>query len=74
MVLTVCRLVVSPFLRVKVTPPEAPDQETLNGEPATIPEKLGLVNWTALVTAKAAAARMSLVNCILTDLVVFKKL
>jgi len=63
MVLTVWRSFGSPFLSVRVTGPDAPDQVRLKGEPATIPLKVVSVNRTALATEKAAAAARSLENC-----------
>jgi hypothetical protein len=68
-VLTSCKLVVSPSLRERVTGPSAPDQVMLNGVPTVMPAKVGSVNSTvALATATAAAATMTLVNCILYGL------
>ena len=72
--LTVCKLEAGPFLRVRVTAPEAPVQVMLKGVPAVIPAKVGSVNCTALATAKAAAARKTLANSILYELNGFETL
>lgn len=50
-----------------MTGPEAPLQVMLKLLPAVTSLKVGLVNLAALATAKAAAAKMRLENCILYD-------
>jgi hypothetical protein len=50
-----------------VTGPEASPQVMLKVWPAVTLLKDGLVNLAALATAKAAAAKMRLENCILYD-------
>jgi len=50
-----------------VTGPAASAQVTLKVWPAVTLLKDGLVNLAALATAKAAAAKMKLENCILYD-------
>jgi hypothetical protein len=63
MVLTVTKANGGPSFRVRVTAPTAPVQVRLNGWPAVMELKDGLVNSTAWASATAAAAMRNLENC-----------
>jgi len=68
MVLTVWRFPARPFFNKIVTGPVAFAQVISRVSPAWTAWKTAgpMVNWTALATARAAAAKRAVVNCILT--------